>query len=74
MLKLAQDNSLIVQCYFELRKDFDIQSLKHKCAPNDLSIQDITENGFIMTAESDRNADYMHKAAIKCIKVEKNAL
>ena len=38
MLKLAQDNSLIVQCYFELRKDFDIQSLRHKCAPNDLSI------------------------------------
>ena len=27
-----------------------------------------------MTADSERNADYMHKAAIKSIRVEKNAL
>ena len=74
MLKLAQDNSIIIQVYLELRKDFDISSSKFKCAYNDLSIEDIVENGFIMLSEAERNRDFMTRSSLKYMKVEKNGL
>jgi hypothetical protein len=50
MLKLAKDNSLILQSYIEMCKKFDLKSCESSAnsVTGDLCMKEIAEKGFII--------------------------
>lgn len=73
MLKLAQENQLAIQGYFELRKEFEITSADPDKAARisqneeDLSLKEICQQGLMISSVSEKNQEFMAKAGLDYI-------
>jgi hypothetical protein len=68
MLKLAQDNALIIQGYMEMRKEYDLSSTQGSYT-GDLTMQEISTRGFMLNPNSSKNRDYLIRCQLKTIQV-----
>ena len=63
MLLKARDNSLILQAYIEFKKIYNI---------DELSFEDVINNGFRLLPDDDKNKEFFRKARLNALEVKNN--
>jgi hypothetical protein len=81
MLKLAAENTLIVNALYELKKEFDVSHVMNdieRSSPEqikidqDIQIKELATKGFMVGPISERNKEFLVKNSLKSMTVSQN--